>query len=188
MNRRQRKLAAQAAERAAHRLTVLGTIGAVAAMVLMGAFAVGLAGVLILFSPIAVPISLFIDWLRRRHFLARHAGETLLVVSRRRGWRDFIVNNVEPALPPRARCVWLDSDDPNSDVMFFIRWRMKRPIGLRRPYLMVIPEGPPRMHYVPLHDALLPLKPRAKVSVETRRQVAAVIEAEQARAQLGYRP
>ena len=105
----------------------------------------------------------------------------MLVVKGRRGWRDFIVNNVAPALPPRSRCVWSDSTDHSSDVRTFIRWRMKRPAGLRHPYMIVIPEGRPRLHLVPLHEVLLPLKANAKVSAQTRLQVAAAIEAETAR-------
>ncbi len=178
MNRRQRKLAAQAAQRASARVTVVGVLAGFAGMLVLSAIGIALAGFILLLSPVAVPVLLFVNWLRRRSFLARHAGESLLVVSRRRGWRDFLVNNVEPVLPPRTRCVWLGVEDPNSDVMFFILWRMKRPAGLRRPYLIVIPEDRPRMHFVPMHDALLPFKARAKVSADTRRQVAAAIEAE----------
>ena len=181
MNRRQRKLAAQAARRAQTRPTVLGVVAILAGMVLFAVFGIALVGVLILFSPLAVPILLLLDRMRRTRFLVQHCGDSLLVVSRRRGWRDFIINNVEPALPPRTRCVWLDSEDPSSDAMTFIRRLMTRRAGLRRPYLIVIPEGPPRMHLVPLHDALLTLKPNAKVRDETRQQVAAVIEAETGR-------
>ena len=182
MNRRHRKLAAQVARRAEHRMsrTVLAVLGALGGVVLLAAFGIALAGVLILISPIAVPVVLFVNWMRRRRFLRQHAGECLLVVSRRRGWRDFLVNNVEPALPPRTRCVWLDSEDPRSDAMRFIKWLLKRRTGLRRPYLIVIPEGPPRMHFVPLHETLLPLKRSAKVGEKTRQQVAAAIEAERA--------
>ena len=184
MTRRRRKLAAQAARRPQHPTpgTVVAILAALGGVVLLGAFGVALAGVLILISPIAVPILLFVSWMRRRRFLVRHAGEALLVVSRRRGWRDFLVNNVAPALPPRTRCVWIDSEDPRSDAMTFIRWLMTRRAGLRRPYLIVIRDGPPRMHFVPLHEALLALKGRAKLNEETRQQVAATIEAETRRA------
>ena len=181
MNRRQRKLAAQAARRAQTGPTVLGIVGVVAATVLVAAFGIVVIGVLILLSPLAVPVLLLLDRMRRTRFLVQHSGGFLLVVSRRRGWRDFIINNVEPALPSRTRCVWLDSEDPSSDAMRFIRRLMTRRAGLRRPYLIVIPEGRPRLHIVPLHEALLPLKSRAKVSDETRRQVAATIRAETAR-------
>jgi hypothetical protein len=182
MNRRQRTLAAQAEQRARARPTVLGILAIVAGLVLLAAFGIVLVGVVILISPLAVPVLLLLDRMRRTRFLVQHSGESLLVVSRRRGWRDFIINNVEPALPPRARCVWLDSEAPSSEAMTFIRRLMTRRAGLRRPYLIVIPEGRPRMRFVPLHDALLPLKSTAKVSAETRRQVAAAIEAEMGRA------
>ena len=182
MNRRQRKLAAQAEQRARARPTVLGILAILAGLVLLAAFGIVLVGVVILLSPLAVPVLLLLDRMRRTRFLVQHSGESLLVVSRRRGWREFIINNVEPALPPRARCVWLDSEDPSSEAMTFIRRLMTRRAGLRRPYLIVIPEGPPQMQFVPLHDALLPLKSSAKVSAETRRQVAVAIQAEMGRA------
>ena len=89
---------------------------------------------------------------------------------------DFIVNNVEPALPPNTRCVWEDSGEPFIPVSFYIRWRMKRPVEIRRPYLVVIDEGAWTPRIVPMHDRLLPLKRQVKRSPEVQKAVAAVFE------------
>ena len=139
-------------------------------LIVVLAFLAGLAIALV----IAGPILLVVDWVRKRDFIWRHTGQAFLVPQRRHGWYDFILNNVKPALPPRAVCLWIDGAEPLPDVEFYINWRIRRPRKLRRPYLVVISQER-RLRIVPLHEALLPLKPHAKKSLATQQAVAEVI-------------
>jgi len=121
------------------------------------------------------PILLVVDYVRKQRFLRRHAGQSFLIVCRRRGWRDFIVNNVVPALPAGASCIWDDSGEPSSDVLVFIRRRTRRRTrGLRRPYLVTISSNR-RLEVIAMHDRLLRLKSQRQRSVETQRAVANIV-------------
>jgi hypothetical protein len=117
---------------------------------------------------VAGPGWLVFNWVRNRRFLHQHAGQRFLVVTRRHGWGDFIVNNVEPVLPPRTQCVWDNSEERLTPLSFYFRWWARRPRGLRRPYLVVIDEKPVALRIVPMHEKLLPLKGQTKSSGEVR--------------------
>ena len=137
------------------------------------------AGFLLLLLPflvVAIPVLLCIDWGRKRLFLTHYAGQSFLVAGWRRGWREFVANNVEPAMPSGMTCLWDRTQPDRSSAQWFLDHRIKRPAGLRRPYLVAISRTERSLRFVPLHDVLLPLKPQAKRSVETQRQVAEVLE------------
>lgn len=63
---------------------------------------------IVLFLPVWLPSALF-DRARRasrqRHFIREHASHVFLVWHARRGWYDFVRNNVLPALPPNVIAV-----------------------------------------------------------------------------------
>ena len=152
-------------------IRLVGHVLAIAGLVVLAlVFLAGLAVALV----VGGPVLLVIDWIRKRRFIKRHLGQSFLMVRRKRRWGDFIVNNVEPALPPDCRCLWEDSREPRSPEMLFVAQRLKKPKDMRRPYLVSISSAG-RVRLVPLHDELLPLKTSAQKSTDTRRAVADVI-------------
>lgn len=120
------------------------------------------------------PILLILDYVRKQRFLRRHAGQSFLFVRRKRGWRDFIVNNVAPALPAGVSCIWEDPGEPTSEVAFFIRGRIRRHRYVRRPYLVAI-SARGRLRVIPMHASLLPLKSQARRSREAQQAVSAIV-------------
>ena len=150
----------------------IGDVLSIAILLVIG-FAV-YAGILVAVV-IGGPVLLIVNQLQKRRFLRRHAGQRFLVVRRRHGWGDFVINNVEPVLPSKTKCVWEDSKEPFATAPLFTRWRLKRPGGVRRPYLIVFGEQPVKLRIIPMHEKLLPLKAHARSSDEIREAVRAIV-------------
>jgi hypothetical protein len=119
---------------------------------------------------IGIPLVAARRFWRRWSFVRRHRGRWLVVGTRRRGWRDFLVNNVAPALA-HVDLVWADAGHTPEVVRLLRAYRFHP----RRPYLVVV--GDWRLDVYSLHDRLLPLKCDAKRSAVTQRAVANLIEA-----------
>ena len=115
------------------------------------------------------------DRLWKRRFRRSHEGRHFLVCTTRRGWNDFIRNNVGPVLPSSITICLMarKSLDPLSrDVLramsTSVRW-------YARPYLIRVKRL--GIAVVPLHEILLPFKQHAKKSLEIQAQVAEIIRA-----------
>src|SRR4026209_1338183 len=91
---------------------------------------------------------------------------------RKRGWRDFIVNSV--ARIAGVTCIWEDPGEPSSDVVLFIRSRLRRPRDVRGPFLVAISDRR-RLRVIPMHASLLPLKSQARRSRDAQQAVSAIV-------------
>ena len=80
----------------------------------------------LLFSPIWVPViavSSLREAGRQRRFLRNHEGVVLFCYTSRRGWNEFIVNNVLPVLPPTVGAIRLNARRPLPHTELRIRVR-----------------------------------------------------------------
>ncbi len=105
-------------------------------------------------------------------FCRRRHGWFYLAGMSKRGWYDFLRNNVIPVLPDSVRMIW-----PRNmhDVPYpRIRTAGRRPECTSRPYLVYI--GRRRIHWVSVNQSLQALKPFAKRSSETQAACRKVIE------------
>ena len=135
---------------------------------------------MIALAPIWVPVSIGIwvrDRLWLRRFRIRHKNRWFLICSTRHGWREFVCNNIIPAMPQSVFVYWIKRrrQDPASTEM--VRAVRLSGVQLRCPSLIQITRS--RMDILPMHERLLGLKPKAKkepsVQAEVRRIVAEVM-------------
>ena len=135
--------------------------------------------VLILACLLALPVFPFLlgfRLYRKRRFCRLNAGRWFLVVSRRRGWYDFILNNVLPVLPPQASCVWVEQPhrEPRRDQnVLLILGRHRR--GVRKPFMVVVESR--RLKVVHLHDQLRPFKQTRAQDETVREAISALLTA-----------
>lgn len=111
---------------------------------------------------------------RRRRFRRRYAGRVVLVWTSRRGWHDFVVNNVLPVLPQGAMTIYQRKARPAvpSEDGFPIRYVCEKPLS--RPYLVSI--APRGCFAILLNPELGQLKGHAARDPEVQRQVARILE------------
>jgi hypothetical protein len=139
---------------------------------------IALSPFLVLVSLIFVPVITALavrDWWRRRKFRLGNAGRYFLVCTTRRGWHEFIRNNVEPVLPSSTTLCWagrIYRDRRSTEVVQAVSSLVRRH---SRPYLIAVSRS--GIEALALHEKLLPLKQHAKKSVETQVQVAEIMRA-----------
>jgi hypothetical protein len=129
---------------------------------------------------VAIPISLVVmPWhslarrRRQRRFLEENAGKVFLIWHSRRGWHDFCVNNLLPALPPEIQCVHDRAPHPPDRLKLLRCLREAASSPPSRPYLIFV--GAAELHGVALHELLLPWKTRARRSRRVRREVGRIV-------------
>jgi hypothetical protein len=137
---------------------------------------IALSPFLVLVSLIFVPVIAVLavrDRWRLRQFRAHNAGRYFLVCTTRRGWYDFIRNNVEPVLPSSTTLCWVGrkSLDPNSFEVLRAAWNFSR--SNSRPYMIAVHRS--GIEGFALHDAILPLKQYAKKCLEIQLKVATIV-------------
>jgi len=129
-----------------------------------------LAPVLLLLSPLLAPLVgsyHFGRWVRARRFRRRHAGRLLLICGAGHNWRDFLINNVAPALPPTVSLYWATGKLRADDRLDLKVALSAAGVTLQKPYLIQV--TPAEIQTVPLHQPLLPLKQRgARRSAEVQ--------------------
>lgn len=119
------------------------------------------ASMVVIMVPIAIPfaaIGFALELSRRLVYGWRWRGRIFLVATRKRGWHEFILNNVLPTLPPNAQLIWwhvlsrdgLPTRHPVLDHL------PKRAVNLQKPYALRI--GVLRWQVIPLHEKLKPLQ------------------------------
>lgn len=93
---------------------------------------------------------------------------TYLVCSPRRGWNEFLVNNVLPAIPSGLGCIWTTRQGAKNGrrAENLLVWSG---IGKAKPYLAEV--RPFRVRYRSLNDRLQPLKSRSRVDEPTRQEL-----------------
>ncbi len=131
---------------------------------------------LVLLSPLFVLIAIltapilllfaFVDYLQLRHYCWKHQVWTFLVSTQRRGWHEFVRNNVEPVLPDGMALVWFcDLATPGSPM----RWLSSAVASQVKPCVVHVTLFRVRAHSI--HSRLKDQKWRRRVDVETQREV-----------------
>jgi len=122
-----------------------------------------------------LPVHLLRRRSRIRRFHRRYQYRLILVWHSRRGWHDFCLNNLLPALPEGT--IVMHDDRFNHPPERLNRREVEQQARLRpprRPYLLYSDAGKLRM--LSLNRALQPLKRRAKRDPVVRAEVAAAID------------
>lgn len=137
--------------------------------------------VLILLSPLlvllfaaAMLISVCIacySWMWLVWFCWRHADRIYLICSRRRGWAEFLANNVIPALPDHVTPVWIESPKRLAHVIRAMRLSRS---ALSKPFLILI--TPFGIKSTPLNERLYHLKRFGKGAATVRADVRRVVD------------
>jgi hypothetical protein len=120
------------------------------AHVVLGAVTVVLALALVT-SPVWVP------YIVARHLWlhSRNRGRVFLVVTRRHGWFEFVMNNVVPVLPPNVDVVWQESPARTRENQTKLH-RLALARTNAKPYFTVVNLW--RNEVIQLHSELEPLK------------------------------
>lgn len=127
----------------------------------------------ILGLPLVIAFQLW-DFARLRWHCYRTHVWTYLICSPRRGWNEFLVNNVVPILPVGLGCIWATRDrTPRRRPEDLLVWAGT---GRAKPYLAEV--RPLGIRIRPLNERLRSLKSHAKIDAAFQRDVLAVIEDE----------
>lgn len=122
---------------------------------------------------------------RLRRLRKERAGCVYLICSRRRGWFDFIGNNVAPALPPTVELAWYKVNPraaTTADDLTFLLWRCGGG-GTSKPLMMMV--GKDDIRTESLHEALVPLKTTVKKDTATQERCRAILAEAMERMQRG---
>ncbi len=103
------------------------------------------------------------DFLALRWYCWRQSCWTYLVCSPRRGWHEFIENNLAPAVPAGVRLVWATRSEPKSGPLRSI---VAAGLGQGKPYLAHVEAL--RIRKRSLHNDLQSLKRHATIDEALR--------------------
>jgi hypothetical protein len=108
-----------------------------------------------------------------RIFRRREAGHVFLICTSRRGWHDFLKNNVIPVLPDNVRVVWKKPAGKSEYRSFFRHLDCSHIFNVSKPYLVLV--TPRALIPKSLNETLQKLKTHPEKSEETRRACAEII-------------
>ncbi len=108
-----------------------------------------------------------------RIFRRREAGHVFLICASRRGWYDFLKNNVIPVLPDNVRVVWvkLAQDARYPDLLGHLS--RSRIFGVSKPYIVAV--TPRAFVHKSLNAELQNLKGHPKKSEQTQQECLEII-------------
>ncbi len=139
------------------------------------------AAILILVLPLIIllriPLVLFSETkaaISMRVFRRREQGHVYLICTSKRGWHDFLKNNVIPVVSGNVRVVWQEARRNDEYPRIFAYLARSRVSGVPKPYLVRITARNPI--YKSLNPAFRHLKARPRKSRETRQACAELIE------------
>ena len=127
---------------------------------------VTIVALIVLLSPIWIPIVLVVaakEAITRRRVIRQNEGLCFFYYSSRRGWNEFVLNNVLPVLPATVVAVQVrgrgrDRYDRRRHVLGGCLWKLFNTV--RHPYLLAVRAH--RVRGVALHERLLPMKAHAR--------------------------
>lgn len=139
------------------------------------------AAILILVLPLIVllgiPLVLFCETkaaISMRVFHRREQGHVYLICTSKRGWHDFLKNNVIPVVPGNVRVVWQEAGRNDEYPRIFAYLARSRVFGVSKPYLVRITARNPVCKS--LNPAFRQFKARPRKSPETRQACVEIIE------------
>jgi hypothetical protein len=129
---------------------------------------------------VATPVILMVaarERVQNRRFRVQHEGTVFFCYSVRRGWREFVLNNVRPVLPHGIEMIQMrgrprQHKDQKRTILNRHNSKAVRP--LQHPYILRVDRR--RIEGVPLHADLFPLKRRAARDPRGQAQVRAILE------------
>lgn len=113
------------------------------------------------------------DAISMRLFRRREQGQIYLICTSKRGWHDFLKNNVIPAVPGNVRVVWQKARRNDEYPRIFAYLARSRVFGVPKPYLVRITARNPICKS--LNPALRRLKTCPRKSRETQKACAEII-------------
>lgn len=122
---------------------------------------------LVLFSETKTAISMHV-------FRRREQGHVYLICTSKRGWHDFLKNNVIPAVPGDVRVVWQEARRNDEYPRIFAYLARSRVFGVPKPYLVRITARNPVCKS--LNPALRRLKTCPRKSRETQKACVEIIK------------
>jgi hypothetical protein len=134
------------------------------------------SGLLILLTPLYALVAIAVmplvllfrleDQLRLRHYCWKHRVWSFFISTQRRGWHEFVRNNVEPVLPDGMALLWFsDIATPGSPM----RWLSSAVTGQVKPCIVRVTLF--RVRVRSIHSRLRDQKWQRRVDVETQREV-----------------
>lgn len=123
-----------------------------------GLLVICLIPVFLVVAPVVFALSLTLSvsgWVWLRWHAWRSGNRHFVICSRRRGWREFVVNNLQPALPDGVELAWADQKTGFMRAQA-IHLVLRSAHGLKKPCLAGL--TPLGMRIESLHDELLPSK------------------------------
>jgi hypothetical protein len=98
-----------------------------------------------------------------------------VVCSPRRGWHEFVTNNLQAALPAGVAMIW-STGRPHAAQSFVLHWLASYGNQAMKPCLVEV--RPLRVRCRSLHEQLLPLKTFARKNSEVQQLLRKLIKAE----------
>ena len=124
--------------------------------------------------PIAVCATLA-DHISLRRFRKKEAGSLYLICTPRRGWYDYLQNNVFPVLPCRVtRVVWHRPSRGKKIPRIVLQLQRSQIAFPRLPYLVAVFRN--QMKAVSIHNDLLTMKQHPKRSEHIKSQSRGIVE------------
>jgi len=112
----------------------------------------------------------------KRAFRRREAGHFYLVCTSRRGWHDFLKNNVIPILPENFRVVWAASAREGLYPDVLRHFARSRNFTVSKPYLVAV--TPRALIHKELNAVMQELKIHPKKSEDVQLACLAIINRE----------
>jgi hypothetical protein len=122
---------------------------------------------------IYLAVKMLLDRWRDRRWRRKNEGTYFLVWTSRRGWHDFVVNNVLPALPGNVSVVRTGVGEGWLPTGLARGLREAKVCQPPRPYLAVVSRS--GVVALPLNDSLRGLKKRSKKQAAIRERVGRII-------------
>jgi len=128
-----------------------------------------------LLAMLAVTLRSIYSWCALRWQSRRHGVRYYLVCSSRRGWHEFLANNLLAVLPANVAPVWSSGE---CDVLSRLPLHalISHGAGVAKPYLAEV--RPLGIRVRSLHDLLLPLKGSSQKDAELQKLLRELIEQE----------
>jgi hypothetical protein len=119
----------------------------------------------VLISALFYPVIKYLEFRDRKElkrFCKEHFGKTYFIPNRKRGWYEFIKNNIEPVLSESIEINWEKSF--KSTVLNHLN--TQKTFYIASPFAVVVEQS--CLNLLPLHSALQSLKSNPKKSTQTQ--------------------
>jgi hypothetical protein len=128
--------------------------------------------IFVVFLPVILVVEIK-EYIALRTFCRREAGNFYLICTSRRGWYDFLKNNLIPILPKNVKVVWHTRTSAGKNDPIFLRILSSGIYGVPKPYIISVQRKCIKAYS--LNNDLQIVKKHPKKSVEIQVQTQNVI-------------